>query len=325
MRQLFAVGICAVVALAALADDKPPLRLVKTLELPGKPGILDHFGFDADGGRLFVSNQGNSSLDVIDVKAGRVLKQVAGQKLIHGIAYDPKSGRIFVGNGDPGECAVIDGKTYEVLKRIPVAKANNVQHDPHSGRIFVGHTALTVIDPGQMTIEKELPTPGALRAFRIDPKKPRLYANAATGEVCVFDTRELKSVATYKLNDATGNAAMAIDPANRRLFIGCRGEPKFVALNADTGAEVARLDMPPGIDDMWYDPAGKCIYASAADGEIAIVAQKDADHYVRLAGVPTVKQARNCLFDGTGGRLYLGVPGTAPDSNTRIGVYEVRR
>jgi DNA-binding beta-propeller fold protein YncE len=325
MRQLFVVGVSAILVHAVLAEDKPPLRLVQTVELSGKPGKVDHFGFDADGGRLLVSNQGNSSLDVIDVKAGKLIKQVPDQKGIHGIAYDPKSGRIFSGNGDPGECAVIDGKSYEVLKRLPVSKANNVQYDPHSGRVFVGHTALAAIDPARMTIEKELPTPGALRAFRIDPKKPRLFANAVTGEVCVFDTRELKSVATYKLKDAMGNAAMAIDPVNRRLFIGCRSEPKLVILDADTGAEVARLDMPDGIDDMWYDAAGKCIYASAADGEIAIVAQKDADHYARSAGLPTVKQARNSFFDETGKRLYLGVPGTAPDSTTRLRVYEVRR
>jgi DNA-binding beta-propeller fold protein YncE len=250
---------------------------------------------------------------------------VPGQNQIHGIAYEPKSGRVFVGNGDPGECAVIDGKSYEVLKRIAVPKAHNVQYDPHSGRVFVGHSALTAIDPERMTVEKELSTPGALKAFRIDPRKPRLYANATTGEVCVFETRELKSVATYKLKDAMGNAAMALDPLNRRLFIGCRSDLKFIVLDADTGVEVTRLDLPPGVDDLWYDPVGKCISASTGDGELAIGSQKDADHYARLAGLPTPKQARNCYFDEAGKRLYLGVPGTSPDKATRIQVYEVQR
>lgn len=324
MRQLVVVGIFTLLGQAALGDEKLSLGLVQTIELSGKPGRLDHFGFDASGARLFVSNQGNATLDVIDVKAGKLIKQVPGQKGIHGIAYDPKSGRIFVGNGDPGECAVIDGKTYEVLKRIPVPKANNVQYDPHSGRMFVGHTALTVIDPGQMVIEKELPTPDALRAFRIDPLKPRLYANAVTGEVCVFDTRELKSVATYKLKDATGNAALALDPRNRRVFIGCRTEPKLIVLDADTGGEVARLELPPGVDDMGYDSVGKRIYASTGDGEITIIAQKDPDHYVRLAGVRTTKEAKTSFFDEIGRHLYLGAPGTSQDS-TRILIYEIQR
>jgi YVTN family beta-propeller protein len=325
MRPLWVIGLCSVLAPGLMAEDRPPFRLVETITLPGKPGKLDHFGFDAAGGRLLVSNQGNSSLEVIDIKTNKVVKQVPGQKQMHGIAYEPKSGRIFVGNGEPGECAVIDGKSYEVLKRIAVPKANNVQYDPHSGRVFVGHTALTAIDPERMTVEKELTTPGALKAFRIDPRKPRLYANATTGEVCVFDTRELKSVGSYPLKNGMGNAAMALDPANRRLFIGCRSDLKFIVLDMDSGAEVARLDLPPGMDDMWYDSVGKCIYASTGDGELAIVSQKDADHYARLLRLPTPKQARNCFFDEAGKRLYLGAPGASPDEATRIQVYELQR
>jgi DNA-binding beta-propeller fold protein YncE len=98
-------------------NETSGLYLAKTVELTGKPGKLDHFAFDSASDRLFVSNQGNSSLDVIDVKAGKLLKQIPGQKRIHGMAIDPKSGRIFVANGEPGECAIIDGRTYEVLKR----------------------------------------------------------------------------------------------------------------------------------------------------------------------------------------------------------------
>jgi hypothetical protein len=70
MRPLWVIGLCSVLVNALAAEDKPPFRLVQTIELPGKPGKLDHFGFDAAGGRLLVSNQGNSSLNVIDTETG---------------------------------------------------------------------------------------------------------------------------------------------------------------------------------------------------------------------------------------------------------------
>jgi DNA-binding beta-propeller fold protein YncE len=308
------------------AAGQAELRLVKTIELPGKPGRLDHFGFDAETNRLFVSNQGNASLDVIDVKEGKVVKQVSDQKRIHGIAIDPKSGRIFVGNGDPGECAVTDGQTYEVVKRLPAPKANQVQFDPHSGRIFVGHLDLTAIDPAGLTIEKVLTTPGDLRAFRIDPTAPRLYANSVTDEVCVFDTRELKLVGTFKLKAGIGNAAMALDPDRRRLFVGCRGEDRILVLHLDSGKEIASLEIPPSIDDMWYDSTASRIYASTGGGEIVVIAQKDADHYVRANGPQVEKQARTCYFDSQSEQLFLGVSGESSSGTpARIQVYEASK
>ena len=152
--------------ISRVAED-PPFALIKTIPLPGTPGKLDHFALDAAGGRLFVSNQGNSSLDVIDVATGKGLTQVPGQKLIHGIAYVPGLDWVFVGNGDPGECAAIDGKTYEVLKRLPVKAANNVQYESRSGRVFVGGAALTPIDPKELTVGEPIKLPAAAKVCKV--------------------------------------------------------------------------------------------------------------------------------------------------------------
>ena len=71
------------------AAGPPPLERVQTIALKGPVGGLDHLAIDAKRGRLFVANTVNGSLDVVDLKAGKLLNQVPGQGRIRGIAYSP--------------------------------------------------------------------------------------------------------------------------------------------------------------------------------------------------------------------------------------------
>ena len=45
----------------------------------GKPGKLDHLVVDSKSQRLFQANKVNNTLDVVDLKAGKLLKQIPGQ------------------------------------------------------------------------------------------------------------------------------------------------------------------------------------------------------------------------------------------------------
>src|SRR6266436_3401591 len=78
------------------AEDRLPLERVATIPLKGVAGTLDHLGADFDNSRLFVANESNNTLDVVDLKHNRLVKQVPGQKEIHGIAYARDLNRIFV-------------------------------------------------------------------------------------------------------------------------------------------------------------------------------------------------------------------------------------
>src|SRR5262249_1607216 len=91
-------------AAAVSAEDPPPLERVQTIPLAGPVGGLDHLAVDAKRGRLFVANTVGGTLDVVDLKAGKLLKQVPGQGRIRGVAYSPETDRVFVGNGTGGIC-----------------------------------------------------------------------------------------------------------------------------------------------------------------------------------------------------------------------------
>src|SRR6266480_5698532 len=91
-------------AATAPAAEPSALELVRTIQLEGAEGRLDHMALDARGDRLFVANLSNNSLEVIDLKAGKAVKQVPGQRKIQGVAYAPGLDRIFVGDGGDGVC-----------------------------------------------------------------------------------------------------------------------------------------------------------------------------------------------------------------------------
>src|SRR5437764_1022842 len=110
-------GLLAALVLTgqAVAAEPKALELVSAIPMKGEPGRLDHLALDARGQRLFVANLSNSSLDVIDLKAGKLVRQIPGQRKIQGVAYVPDLDRVFVGNGSDGVCNAFDSKTYEPL------------------------------------------------------------------------------------------------------------------------------------------------------------------------------------------------------------------
>ena len=103
--------LLALIVAGSAAAAPATLDLIETIPLKGVPGRRDHLAIDTKGNRLFVANLSNDSLDVIDLKARKLLEQIPEQRKIHGVAYAPDVGRIFVGNGGDGVCNVFDGRS----------------------------------------------------------------------------------------------------------------------------------------------------------------------------------------------------------------------
>jgi len=74
MTRLTAIGWLLGLVVIAPADEPKTLKLVQTIPLQGKAGRFDHLAIDPKGERLFVANLSNDSLDVIDLKAGKLVK-----------------------------------------------------------------------------------------------------------------------------------------------------------------------------------------------------------------------------------------------------------
>src|SRR6478672_3188794 len=160
------------------AAEPSKLELVQTIVLKGKAGKLDHLGLDAKRDRLFLANTANGTLDVVDLKAGKLLKQVAGQTGIQGVAYAADLDRVFVGLGSGGLCNAFDGADYRPLKTIKFFDdADNVRYDPARRLTFVAHAenALGVVDAQTFAVKADIKLPGAAEGFQVESGGPRLF------------------------------------------------------------------------------------------------------------------------------------------------------
>jgi DNA-binding beta-propeller fold protein YncE len=314
-------------AIPSQAAD-PTLELVQTIVLKGKAGKLDHLALDTKRERLYLANTANGTLDIVDLKAGKLLKQVRGQTGIQGIAYASDLDRVFVGLGGGGLCNVFSGDEYKPLKTIKFSgDADNTRYDPASHQTFVAHDekALGIIDAKTYAVSPDLKLPGTAEGFQVEGKRPRLYLNIPNpSQVLVIDTRKKEVIAKYPVTLASGAHPLAIDEENKRIFLGCRTEPMVVVMDSETGKEVVSVEIPKDIDDLHYDSKRKKLYASCGEGFLAVIRQVGPDKYELEEKIATVKQAKTSLFAGDSNRLYLAVPRQPNQDGPEIRVYKIK-
>jgi DNA-binding beta-propeller fold protein YncE len=329
MKPVCRAAAVAVAVLAlALAAPAAELQLTATIPLKGKAGGLDHVALDAKRERLFVANKANNTLDIVDLKSGKLIEQKPNQTAIQGIAYVPDLDRVFVGLGSNGLCNVFEGETYKTLKTIKFKDdADNVRYNPVKGIVYVAHAEkeLGVIDAKSLVVKTNIKLPAAAEGFVFETKRPRLYlVTPEPSQIVVIDTDKNAVVTTYPIKSAGGGHAIALDEASHRVFVGCRKEPMVVALDTETGKEVATVPIPGDNDDLYYDGGRKRLYGACGEGSLVVIEQQGADQYKEVEKVPTAKGAKTCLYVAATGRLYLAVPRQEGKDGPEVWVYQVK-
>ena len=266
---------------------------------------------DAKGGRLFIANLSNNSLDVVDLKAGKLVKQIPDQQKIQGVAYVPDIDRIFVGNGKDGVGNVFDGKSYKLLRSIKLEDADNVRYDSSSGRIIVGYGngALSFVDPKAHNIIGSVKLVGHPESFQVEKSRPRIYVNVPSADhIAVVDRSKQTVITTWFMDQFRSNFPMALDEPHHRVLVGTRNPAKLVVFDTESGKQITALNISGDTDDVFLDPENKRVYVSAGDGYVDVFSQTDADHYQPIAKIGTAPGARTSFYVPELHRLFVAVP-----------------
>ena len=265
MRVTVATVIVGLVLIQAPSAQEP-LSLVRTIELPGVEGRIDHLAVDVTTQRLFVAALGNNTVEVIDVKDGRHVKSLTGFREPQGIAVVPDAKLVAVANGQGEGVQMIDAVEYRPTKSIPLGDdSDNVRYDAAAKRLFVGFGsgALAAIDPTDSKVVGQVKLPGLPESFQLEATGARVFVNVPTADqIAVVDRAAMKIVATWPVSSAKANFPMALDEANHRLFIGCRRPAKVLVYDTTNGKEVASFDVVGDTDDLFYDAARKRLYVA---------------------------------------------------------------
>ncbi len=179
------------------------------------------------------------------------------------------------------------------------------------GKIFVGFGSggigvVNAVDGKQIGSIKLSAHP---EAFGLEKNGKRIFVNVPNARhVAVIDREKGEVITKWQTDLAFGNFPMALDEADRRLFIGCRLPSKLVVLNTDSGDVVAKIDLSGDADDLFYDPKRRRVYAICGAGKIDVVDQIDANTYKTSANIHTAEGARTGLFVPERDTLFVAIP-----------------
>ena len=327
MSSKGALPAVLLVAWAALAHAQSnlPLQLKKTISMPDVQGRIDHMFFDAQSGRLFVAALGNNTVEVIDVSQGKRVHTISGLHEPQGILYLSSPNRLYVANGDDGTLRIFDGASYKPVSSIKLGEdADNIRWDAEEHKIYVGYGsgALAAVDE-KGTKTGNIPLDAHPESFRVEPHGTRIFVNLPESrKIAVVDKKARSVIATWTTDDSFENFPMALDEANRRLFVVCRRPARLLALDTDSGHIVGMWSAVGDCDEVFYDPATKRIYATGGEGKISVFQQQGPDRYNEIVSIPTRKGARTSFFSPETHLLFVAARRQG-SSAAAIYVYDV--
>jgi hypothetical protein len=134
-------------------------------------------------------------------------------------------------------------------------------------------------------------------------------------EVAVVDMRARKVVARWPVAPGGAPVGMTIDAAKKRLYVGCRKPQKLIVMSTDNGKVLADLPIGDHVDAVKID--GDQIFASCADGTLAVAREISPGRYEIVQTVKTPPGARTMGNDPATHKIYLPTAESEPASGGR--------
>jgi DNA-binding beta-propeller fold protein YncE len=228
----------------------------------------------------------------------------------HGVVVDPTSRLAFVTRSDANTVDVFDPKDMRLVKRIPVAAdPDGIFYDPSNKLVYVASSdamLATLIDPASQNPVGTISLGGKPEFAAFDPGTKLLYQNLAdTNSVVAVDLSKRVVVQRWPLEGCEMPTGMAIDAADRRLFIACGKSGKLAIFNLDLRRVIASVPVGFGADSVAYDPELHRIYITGLFGRLSVVNQASADTYHMVDSIHLHFNAHTLAIDPVTHRLFV--------------------
>lgn len=210
--------------------------------------------------KIFIANEGDDTLTVIDAKTYKTLKTVPVGRTPHNVQVSPDGKRAWLTtNGEPqagkdahagghqaqgerGAIWAVDTQNYEVVAKIPVGShPAHVVLTPDGRYAYAtngGENTVTIVDVEAGKAVATVPVGEYPHGLRISPDGREAYvANLKSGTVSVIDTASMKEVARVPVGKGPAQTGFTAD--GRTAFVSLSGEQK-VALIDPVARKVVR-------------------------------------------------------------------------------------
>jgi DNA-binding beta-propeller fold protein YncE len=303
-----AMGLAVTPTSAAKADA--PLVLEQAIPLPNVAGRIDHMAVDVAGKRLFVSELGNGSVDVVDLKSGKIEGRITGLKEPQGIAYVPDHDLIAVADGGDGSVRFFRASDLLPLSRVYLGNdADNIRMEPSTNYLFVGHGngGLAIIDAVRQSELDDIKLAGHPESFQIDPNARHVFVNVPEAhQIALVDLSSLAQISTWHFRGLEANFPMALASPTGPLAVVFRLPATIVFLDPATGTVIQKLGTCDDADDLFFDDHRHRVYVSCGDGSIDVLA-KGQQGFRSIGRVETSRGARTSLYVPTLDRFFVAV------------------
>lgn len=290
------------------AQTAEPLKLEKTVELPGYTGDFDHFAVDRERGRLLLAAEDHGTLEVFDLKTGSHLRTIAGFDNPHSILIRPGARTILVTDSGKSMSKLLDAETYEKKGTVTlVPGADSISYDAAENVVYIvtggkdvdmKTAELAAVDPD--TGEKKRAVifqDDHVEAMAIEKDGNRLFINLTqTNKLAVIDRKKMQVLALWPVPAAQQNAMVAFDAANHRLYIGCREPGMIVSMNSDTGKITGTVAGPLRSDELLFDAASHRLYMPGGEGYLGVYDTSDPDHLKVISKISTTQGAKTGIL-----------------------------
>ena len=305
MRKVILLAIILFWVGAVLAQSRPGYHLVRQVPLGGE-GFWDYLTFDApnhrifisrathvvvvdsntfekvgdipdtpgvhgialapDLGRGFVSNGGEGTASIFDLKTLKLIQKVHTGENPDAITFDPASKRVFTFNGRSHDVTAIDASDGKIAGTIPLSAKPEFAVPDGSGQIFVN----------------------------LEDKSA----------LAVLDSKTLKLKSSYSLIPCEEPTGLALDREHHRLFVGCSNKLMAV-VDASSGKVITTLPIGEGVDATRFDPGTQLAFSSNGEGTLTVIHEESPDKFQIVETVKTEEGARTMALDPESHRVFL--------------------
>jgi len=303
---LAALSLCGHLATAQAKVATPSYRLAATYKLAGDGG-WDYLTMDSPAHRLYIAR--GKTIQVMDMRSGALVGEVAGLDGAHGVALDSNAHRAYASSGRNNQVIVFDTQTLKAIgDPIPVGdRPDAILFEPITERVFVfnaGSNNVSIIDT-------ETGKVAATTAFEGNPEfaaadgMGHMWANIEDkSQIVEINAADGKLMGTYSLAPGEEPTGLAYDAKDALLFAGCANK-MMVVIDAKTGKQVKVLPIGEGVDATAYDATRNLAFSSnGRDGTLSVIGTNDRGLNL-VNTIPTHVGARTMALDSATGDVYV--------------------
>lgn len=296
--------ILTLALLAAAVWAAEGYKIIGKIKIGGE-GRWDYVAMDSVNRRLYVSH--NTSVEVVDPDARKVIGTVPQLHGVHGIAIANDLNKGFITNGGSNSVTIFDLKSLAKTGE-PAAGKNPdaVCYEPKTKRVFaMNHTGndATAIDAKTGEVIKTFPLGPAPEFCQADGAG-KVYVNLEdSSEILEIDAAKPDVTRHMSLAPCEGPSGLAIDVKNKKLFSVCSNKMMAV-VDIPSGKVIATPAIGSGPDAAGFDSTLGLAFSSNGEGNVTIVKLVNGK-YDAVDTVPTELRARTMAVDEKLHRIYL--------------------